>query len=273
MKTILAFLGLIFLVHKTKAQEGVTEAAGNATNPLAFVTKLQMQPNLTWKGEKARILNLTTRIIQPTPTILLPFIKSKNPDKVYTLYRLELPIIGQTYPEAASLNATGVADLILLDVVAFKKSWGLLGAGPGFIIPVMQPVQISSRKWGTGLTLVMLNTKTKGLQWGALAQQFFSFGGDSQRPSQSFMLFQPILNKILPAGKFIQFSPIMNFNWTNQTYNIPIGLGFGKAFAKNLSVSVGGEYVLSGPDQGDLTIRMNLNAMFPPAKKNKPALQ
>jgi hypothetical protein len=186
---------------------------------------------------------------------------------VYTLYRLEVPIIGQTFPENSKQNATGLGDLVLLDVVAFKQSWGLLGAGPGLIIPVMKPEPISSRKWSAGATVVALNTKTKGLQWGALAQQFFSFGGDAERPSQSFMLFQPIFNKVLAGGKFIQFNPIMNFNWTNSTFNIPVSVAFGKAFAKNLSASIAPEYVVSGPNQNDFTIRFNFNMMFPPGKQ------
>jgi hypothetical protein len=37
---------------------------------------------------------------------------------------------------------------------------------------------------------------------------------------------------ILGDGKFIQFSPIMNFNWTNSTYNIPLALAFGKLLPK-----------------------------------------
>jgi len=246
---------------------GDSEAASNATNPLAFVTKLQVQPNFTWMDEGARQLNLTTRIIQPTKSIGLPFIKSNDPSKVYTLYRLEVPVIGQTFPEDPERDATGLGDLILLDVVAFQKDWGLLGVGPGLIIPVMKPEAISSRKWAGGLTAVVLNTKTKGLQWGALAQQFFSFGGDSDRPEQSFMLFQPIVNKILAGGKFIQFNPIMNFNWTNSTYNIPLSLSFGKAFAKNLSMSITPEYVVSGPGKGDFTIRLNINSMFAPVGK------
>jgi hypothetical protein len=243
--------------------EGVNEAAANATNPLAFVTKLQVQPNFTWMDNNGRQLNLTSRIIQPSKSIGLPFFKSKDPSKVYTLYRLEVPIIGQTLPENNAVNATGLGDLILLDVIAFKQKWGLLGAGPGLIIPVMKPEPISSRKWAAGATVVALNTMTKGLQWGALAQQFFSFGGDDNRPAQSFMLFQPIFNKMLGGGKFIQFNPIMNFNWTNSTFNIPLGISYGKAFAKNLSVSVGGEYTVSGPGQGDFTFRFNLNTMFP----------
>jgi hypothetical protein len=256
----------MFLGYQGLAQSGDnSDAAANATNPLAFVTKLQLQPNFTWKKEEARVLNLTGRIIQPSRSIGLPFIKSKDPSKIYTLFRLEIPLIGQTYPKTPVLNATGLSDLILLDVIAFKQNWGLLGTGPALIIPVMKPEPLSSRKWGAGGVLVALNTKTKGLQWGALGQQFFTFGGDENRSSQSFLLLQPIFNKVFAGGRFIQFNPIMNFNWTEGTYNVPLSITFGKAFAKNLSVSIGPEYVISGPQEGDFTIRFNLNAMFPPS--------
>lgn len=269
MKNILAVL-LLFFEFNVSAQEEKNElndAASAATNPLAFVTKLQMQPNFTWKDNDGRQLNLTSRIIQPTASIGLPFIKSKDPSKVYTIYRLEVPIIGQTFPNSPDSDATGLADLVLLDAIVFKQKWGMLGAGPALIIPTMNPEQISSRKWSTGAAFVLLNTKTKGLQWGVLAQQFFDFAGDSDRENKNFMIFQPILNKILTGGKFIQLGSIFNFNWTDNTYNIPIAINYGKAFSKGLSVQAGPEYVVSGPNKGDFTVRVQINAMFAPTKK------
>lgn len=259
-------LSVSLFAQDKKEDSGLGEAASNATNPMAFVTKLQVQPNFTWKDEKARQINLTTRIIQPTGSIGLPFIKSKNPAKVYTLYRLEMPIIGQTYPAKPALNATGLSDLIVLDLIAFKKKWGLLGAGPGLIIPTMKPEAISAGKWCAGITAVALNTKTKGLQFGVLAQQFFSVAGSSERPERNFMLFQPIFNKVLSKGYFMGVSPIMTFDWENSTYSIPISVSLGKAFAKNLSAFIAPQVMLSGPNQGDFILQFQINAMFPPSK-------
>ncbi len=259
-------LGFPVISQEKSAETGLGEAASNATNPMAFVTKLQLQPNFTWKEGDARQLNLTTRIIQPTGSVGLPFIKSKDPSKVYTLYRIELPIIGQTFPENPELDATGLSDIIILDLIAFKQKWGLLGVGPGIIIPTMQPKSISSGKWSAGFTGVALNTKTKGLQFGVLVQQFFSVAGSSDRPDKNFMLFQPIFNKVLQKGYFFGVSPILTFDWENSAYNIPLSMSIGKAFAKNLSAFVAPEYVVSGPNQGDFTFRFQLNAMFPPSK-------
>jgi hypothetical protein len=60
-------------------------------------------------------LILISRIIQSVKSIGLPFIKSKDPSKVYILYRLDAPIIvSQTLPDP-QLNATGLSDLKLVD--------------------------------------------------------------------------------------------------------------------------------------------------------------
>jgi hypothetical protein len=259
--------GILCFAQEKPADTGLGDAAANATNPMAFITKLQVQPNFTWKDDKARQLNLTSRIVQPTASILLPFIKSKHPEKIYTIYRLEVPIIGQTYPAKPALDATGLSDIIIADLVAFKKSWGIIGGGPGLLIPTNNPVQISGGKWCVGLDAVILNTKTKGFMYGALVQQYFSFAGSSTRQSRNFMLFQPIVNKILSGGYFIGCSPVMNFDWENDTYSVPIIVTFGKAFAKNLSAFIGPQYMLSGPNKGDVTLQFQINAMFPPTKK------
>jgi hypothetical protein len=165
------------------------------------------------------------------------------------------------------MDATGLSDIILLDVVAFKQKWGLLGLGPGLIIPTMNPEQISGGKWCAGISGVVLNTKTKGLQFGILAQQFFSFAGESDRATRNFMLFQPIFNKVIGGGYFIGISPIMVFDWKNSNYSIPLSVSVGKAFAKNLSAFIAPQYMVSGPNQGDIGIQFQLNAMFPPSKK------
>jgi hypothetical protein len=271
VKSILIFFIQLSLmsVHAQEkvAESSLGEAASNAVNPLAFITKLQLQPNFTWKEDKARQLNLTTRIVQPTPSVGLPFIKSKNPGKVYTIYRMEIPIIGQTYPAKPSLNATGLSDLIIADLIAFKQKWGIIGVGPEIIIPTNNPEQISGGKWCAGLGSIVLNTKTKGLIYGVLVQQFLSFAGSRDRQNRNFMLFQPIFTKILSNGFFIGVSPIMTFDWENDEYSVPIILNVGKAFAKNLSAFIGPQYMISGPNKGDVTLQFQLNAMFHPTKK------
>lgn len=175
---VFIFISAIVRAQEKSADE-IAAAASNATNPLAFVTKLQVQPNYTWKDNDASQINITSRIVQPTGSLGLPFIKSKDPSKVYTIYRLEVPVISQTFPNSAQLDATGISDVILLDVVAFKQNWGLLGVGTGLIVPTASPKILGTGKWSSGISGVVLNTKTKGLQYGVLFQQYWSFAGDA----------------------------------------------------------------------------------------------
>jgi len=266
MKPLYLIVLIGLLVIKTgQAQEqesDVKGAAQNATNPLAFVTKLQVQPNYSFKDNGGDQLILISRIMQPTKSIGLPFIKSKAPSKVYTIYRLEVPVISQTMPNP-EFDATGLSDLIFVDVIAFKTKIGLVGIGPSLIIPTASSDYLGAGKWSPGLAGVFM-TKGFGLTLGVLGQQYVSVGGDAQRPDQNYLLFQPIVTKIFNGGYFMNFSPIMKFDWENDAYNIPIGVNFGKAFAKNLSMFFGFDYVVSGPGKGDFTLRLNINAMFAP---------
>ncbi len=256
---------LLFLSVNIFAQEESDEqkAAANATNPLAFVTKLQIQPNYTFKDNGGDQVSIFNRVMQPSKTIGLPFIKSKNP-KIYSIYRLEMPIVSQTFPNNEE-DATGLSDFIVIDAVTFKLKKGLFGIGPALIIPTATSEYLGAGKWSTG-AVVVYGTKAFGLSIGALGQQFFSFAGNSDRPDQNYLLLQPIITKIFKKGYFINYSPIMKFDWENSTYNIPIGFSIGKAFSKSLTMFMGAEYVVSGPGQGDFTVRLNINTMFSSAK-------
>ena len=206
------------------------------------------------ENETARVAEYSTKS--------LAFIKSEDPLQTYIIYRLEVPVVSQTLGAAPPLNATGLSDIALLDVVAFKQPWGLLGAGGGFIFPTATSEVLGTGKLNAGPVGVLLYTKVPKLQVGVLAQQYFSVAGSSGRADQNFMLFQPVLNKVFDKGYFMQFSPIMKFDWENNTYNIPISIAFGRAFARNLSMFIAPEYVVSGPGQGNFTLRLNINTMF-----------
>ncbi len=247
------------------AQEESDEqkAAANATNPLSFVTKLQIQPNYTFKDNGGDQMSIFNRIMQPSKTIGLPFIKSRN-SKIYSIYRLEMPIVSQTFPDNVG-DATGLSDFIIIDAITFKLKKGLFGIGPALIMPTATSEYLGAGKWSTG-AVVVYGTKAFGLSLGVLGQQFISFAGDTERADQNYLLLQPIITKIFKKGYFINYSPIMKFDWENNTYNIPVGLSIGKAFSKSLTMFIGTEYVVTGPGQGDFTVRLNINTMFSSAK-------
>ncbi|ESU30065.1 hypothetical protein FLJC2902T_05580 [Flavobacterium limnosediminis JC2902] len=246
-------------------EEEKSSGAALATNPLAYVTKLQFQPNFTFLDNGGKQFAIFNRIIRPSKSLGLPFIKSKNPDKFYTIYRLEAPIISKTVTDQASnFNATGTDDFILLDAIALKRNWGIAGVGGGVLIPLGSPNTLSFGKWCAGPTGVVIYNKVPKLQLVMLVQQFFSFAGNSDRPDQNFMYFQPQVTKLFPNGYFIQTFPIMKFDWENDKFTIPVNLMFGKAFAKDRSMFLGPQYVVNGPAgiKDSWAIMFNINTMF-----------
>ena len=81
IKIVVVFL-LFSATIKAQEESDEQKAAANATNPLAFVTKLQIQPNYTFKDNGGDQMSIFNRIMQPSKTIGLPFIKSRN-SKIY----------------------------------------------------------------------------------------------------------------------------------------------------------------------------------------------
>ncbi|UOK43109.1 MULTISPECIES: hypothetical protein [Flavobacterium] len=253
------------LISQVKEEDEKKIGASLATNPLAYVTKLQFQPNFTFLDNGGKQFAFFSRIVQPSKSLGLPFIKSKNPDKFYTIYRLEAPIISQTVTDHGSkFNATGTGDFILLDAVALKSKWGIAGVGGGVLIPLGSPNVLGFGKWCAGPTGILFYNKIQKVQLSLLVQQFFSFAGDSDRPDQNFMYFQPQVTKLFRNGYFIQSFPIMKFDWENDKCTIPVNLLFGKAFAKDRSMFIGPQYVVNGPAgiKDSWTIMLNINTMF-----------
>lgn len=262
-KICLTFLsGFLLLISYSQDKNAtINEAAKNAVNPVATVVKFQMQPNYYMFYGGGNQFCLTTRIIVPYDGIILPFIKSQN-KKLFTMVRLEMPVASQTYGSEPELNATGLADFTLSDVIAYKTSWGRVGAGPCFGFPTATDSVLGSGKWTAGLVGLIFYTKNKNLLLGVVVNQYFSYAGSPSRPPKDYMTVQPFISVFFNKGYYIMITPICTLDWKEDNYTIPAALGFGKAFAKNLSAFIMPEYILSGPTRKSFVIQFQLNAMF-----------
>jgi hypothetical protein len=258
--TLLACIIATFLYAQDK-NEALRQASSNAVNPIAQVIKFQLQPNYYMYYGGGNQLNLTTRIIVPVKGILLPFIKTKN-KKLFSLPRLELPLTSQTFGKDSGKNATGLGDILLVDILVKKVPWGKFGVGPCLGFPTATEPILGSGKWSAGIAGVILYNKNPEWMLGAVAQQYFSYAGDASRPPRNYMMFQPIFNLLLNKGWFLMFNPILTLDWHNGDYTVPVPFGFGKALAKNLSFYLMPEYIVSGPTARSFVIQFNMNTMF-----------
>jgi hypothetical protein len=160
------------------------------------------------------------------------------------------------------LNATGLADMTFADNVAFKTSWGKFGFGFNLSFPTATAPVLGSGKWMAGPSGVIFYNKPKHMMLGLVVNQYFSYAGSPSRPPVCYMNVQPFIDVIFNKGYFIMINPICTLDWQNGNYTVPLALGFGKAFAKNLSCYVMPEYVVSGPTRNTFIIQFNLNGMF-----------
>jgi hypothetical protein len=263
-RTLLLTAITVFLIPSLFAQDksgNLNDVAKTALNPIAQVVKLQIQPNYYMYYGGGNALNLMTRLIIPYNDIIIPGVKSPK-NSIFTIARIEFPVTSQTYGSEPELNATGLADMTLGDALCFKTSWGKWGVGFNAGFPTATMPVLGSGKWTIGPTAILFYNKPKHVMLGMVVNQYFSYAGSPSRPAVNYMNIQPFIDVIFNKGYFIMINPIFNLDWQNGNYTFPVGLGFGKAFAKNLSCFIMPEYVISGPTKNTFIIQFNLNGMF-----------
>jgi len=258
--TALSCLLLTFAFPQAKT-EGLSQAARNALNPIAQVVKFMLQPNYYLYANGGNALNLMTRIISPYHAILVPGIKPKS-DKIFSIVRLEFPVTSQTFGSEPERNATGLADMTLGGTACYKTSWGKLGIGINLGFPTATSPALGSGKWTAGPSAILFYNKPKHVMLGLVVNQYFSYAGSPSRPATNYMNLQPFIDVIFNKGYFIMINPICTLDWQKDDFTVPLALGFGKAFSKNLSAFIMPEYIVSGSNRKTCIVQFNLNAMF-----------
>jgi hypothetical protein len=88
-------------------------------------------------------------------------------------------------------RTVGLGDMILLELLspAHSGNW-VLGAGPTFIFPMATSKFTGQGKWQAGPSVVV-GYLTKRFFLGVFTQQWFSIGGDPDRPDTSQLNLQP----------------------------------------------------------------------------------
>jgi hypothetical protein len=125
----------------------------------------------------------------------------------------------------------GLGDMILLELLspAHSGNW-VLGAGPTFIFPTATSKFTGQGKWQAGPSVVV-GYLTKRFFLGVFPQQWFSIGGDSDRPDTSQLNLQPIATVFFGDGWNIGYSGNILANWkapAGDIWTVPLGVGLGK---------------------------------------------
>ncbi|UCD52002.1 MAG: hypothetical protein JSW27_05055 [Phycisphaerales bacterium] len=177
-------------------------------------------------------------------------------------------------------RTAGMGDTVLFSLLAPNRDDGFIwGVGPTFIFPTATDDVLGQEKWqaGPAALLVNLGTEHGGWGWnhfniGVLAQHWWDFDGDDDRPDTSQTDIQYFINWRKNETQLIGMTPNIQIDWEkdgSDRFSIPIGLGtIGFIKVGNTPVRWGLEfqyYVMQPDPAGPL---INLKAFIAPVKAN-----
>ena len=261
---LLTTLAIGFLVFPTLAKaEDDSELAKESQNPVADLISIPFQNNMNFGLEpNHRMQNVLN--VQP----VIPFHLTDNWNLIT---RTIMPIIKQPDLRTTSDDTWGIGDINMSLFFAPAKNEGLIwGLGPVLHFPTGTDEVLSTRKWAAGPSGVGLYIHGPWVV-GLLANNLWSYAGNSDRKDMSQFLAQYFVNYNLPNAWYLTSAPIITANWEAEgkgnKWTVPVGGGFGKVFRIgklpfNGSVAAFSN-VVRPDDAADWTLRMQLAVLLP----------
>lgn len=216
--SILAFSLLVSV--NLFSQQTKEELSKQAANPLADLMSFPFQNNLNMNyGEFKRNVNVLN--IQPVIPIGL-----KNGT---IITRTILPIV--KIPDFGSESgnySSGLGDVVFTAFYApnGKTTWGV---GPVVEFPTGGSER-GSQKFSAGPSAVLL-VQPGEWTFGVLANNAWSFAGNSDRADVNHMLLNIFIVRQLGSGWYVNSAPIITADWTvpsEDRWIVPLGAGGGK---------------------------------------------
>lgn len=236
------------------------DLAAASQNPIADLISVPFQNNTNFGvGPFDRTQNVLN--IQP----VYPFDLSED---LLLVTRTIVPIVTQPDIDGGN-HIWGLGDInptfLLVPRTESNVTWGV---GPTFGLPTATDTQTGTGKWSVGPAGVVVVNSGPWV-YGALASQFWSFAGDSDRPDVNQFVTQPFFNYNLPNGWYLVSSPIISANWnaSGEQWTLPIGGGFGRVFnIGRQPVNAQTQFfwnAIAPEGAADFTLRFQLTLLFP----------
>lgn len=177
--------------------------------------------------------------------------------------------------ELAQGSAFGLGDMTYQGFFGPAKpgKW-IWGVGPALVLPTATKNRYASDKWSAGVSAVALTTPGRWVV-GVLAQNVWSFAGDSDAADVNNFLFQYFINYNLDNGWYLSSTPVITANWEASGANkwtVPFGGGVGRLvkFGKlPVDLKLAAYWNAQKPEFGsDWNLQFTVKFLFP---KGKPA--
>lgn len=261
---LLTTLVVAFLAFPTLAKaEDDSELAKEAQNPVADLISIPFQNNMNFGLEPN---HRTQNVLNIQPVI--PF---ELTDDWNLITRTIMPIIKQPDLRTSSDDTWGIGDINMSLFFAPAKREGVIwGLGPVLHFPTGTDEVLSTRKWAAGPSGVGLYIHGPWVV-GLLANNLWSYAGNSDRKDMSQFLAQYFINYNLPDAWYLSSAPIITANWEAEgkgnKWTVPVGGGFGKVFRIGKLPFNGSVAAFSNvvrPDgAADWTLRIQLALLLP----------
>lgn len=240
------------------AQDGV-DAAVQANNPLASITSLNLQNQFTGR---------LSGFNEPANSVLLRAAQPFAIGGSRWIARATLPI--NTFPrQPGGPHDTGIGDFnifaaYLIDVGNPGISFGI---GPQLTAPTGTERSVGSGQWAAGFANVLFVATNPAWQYGYLLTWQARIAGGANRPGVNVGNFQPFVFRQLGDGWYLRSSAVWNYNFDNNAYSVPLGLGIGRVVPLGkavLNAFVEPQYSVlrHGPGQPEWGVFAGLNFQF-----------
>jgi hypothetical protein len=208
--------------------EKAAQAAAQANNPLADLTAFNIQNYY---------IGRLTETDDDANQFWLRFAKPFSISKSNWLFRASLPLNSfPTPPDGSTTTGLGDLDIFAAYLIDTGNPAISFGIGPELVFPTATDDAIGSEKWQAGFANVMFNGTSKKFQYGYLLTWRHSFAGNDDRETVNVGAFQPFAFYQLGKGLYVRSAPIWVYNFENNNYSVPLGLGLGKVFKKGKTV-------------------------------------
>ncbi|MCJ7814465.1 MAG: hypothetical protein MUP31_00300 [Xanthomonadales bacterium] len=245
----------------TRAQDdsASNDALAQANNPLANFTAFNVHDyyigELTESNEDAN-------------QVWARFAKPFTVGESNWIMRASLPL--NTYPVGPdSGHQTGIGDMNVFAAYLFDTGNPSLafGFGPQITAPTASKDALGSEKWSAGFVNTLFSFASPIFQYGYLLSWQASFSGPDDRADVNVGGFQPFLFYQLGGGTYLRSSAVMTYDFENETYSVPIGLGIGKVFQSdkvvfNLFIEPQASIVDKGAGWAAWQVFIGLNSQF-----------
>lgn len=246
--------------HGTYGDEGSLARASQ--NPVANLISLPFQSNFLFQEDTGDLLyNLN---VQP----VIPF----NLNDDWNLITRTIVPFFAVESGPPGFDSAGLGDINTSLFLSPAKSGRVIwGAGPILSFPTAtEDLDLyGSGKWSAGPAAVVLTMRGPWV-FGALANNVWSYAGDSDRRSVNALLVQPFINYNLQDGWFLVTGPVITADWradSSERWTVPLGGGFGRVFPigrQPVNTSLQAFYNVEHPTGGpEWSIRWNFQLLFP----------